>query len=197
MSTICYHVNNFITSDLKSKSNPEYTFNIQYWYDHITHKAQFYDILWHRDESGNPLDWTDATVDFTFHWVNPDFCSTFNVAQDRDWESYKHKQISSDFLDDDDEDETIYNLTYYEMENVWNRQFCFIHASFVTGTSFQYLGRSGDFYPKPSKMYQFTGNSTDFTLAVSYDGRTPQYTDEIVFIVELAYIYTTGEYMAE
>ena len=196
MSTMCYYINNFIKSDLKSKSHPEYAFTLQYWYDSATNKAQFYDVLSDISEDGLSLDWTDATVDFTFHWVNKDFLSTFNDKPETDWASYKHKQISSDFFEEED-DETIYNVTYYEFENVWNRKFCFIHASFVTGTSFQYLGRSGDFYPKPSKMYQFTGNSTDFTLAVSYDGRVPVKTDEIDFIVELAYIYTTGEYMAE
>ena len=42
----------------------------------------------------------------------------------------------------------------FEFSNVWNRRDIFVHASFVNGTSFQFLGRNGEFYPKPSKMYR-------------------------------------------
>ena len=55
---------------------------------------------------------------------------------------------------------TIRDSFYFN--NVWNRESLFVHASFVNGTSFQVLGKSGEFYPKPSKMYRFNGNSPDF-----------------------------------
>ena len=45
----------------------------------------------------------------------------------------------------------------FEFSNVWNRRDIFVHASFVNGTSFQFFGRNGEFYPKPSKMYRFNG----------------------------------------
>ena len=37
-------------------------------------------------------------------------------------------------------------------ENVWDHANIFVRASFVNATSFQYLGRDGDFFHKPSKM---------------------------------------------
>ena len=81
--------------------------------------------------------------------------------------------------------------------NVWNRESLFVHASFVNGTSFQVLGTSGEFYPKPSKMYRFNGNSPDFYFELSYDGIHPIQHKFARFIVQLAYIYNDADYMAE
>ena len=86
---------------------------------------------------------------------------------------------------------------YYEFENVWNREFCFVHASFVNGTSFNYLGRSGEFYPKPSKMYRFGGSSQQFYFELSYDGRTPIKYPLGNFCIDLAFIYHDKDYQAE
>ena len=82
-------------------------------------------------------------------------------------------------------------------ENVWNRQSLFVHASFVTGTSFQVLGEDRDFYPKPSKMYRFNGNSPDFYFELSYDGIHPQKHRFARFVIQLAYIFNDADYMAE
>ena len=195
LSQMCYYINNFITGELRKEVSPEYSFSIHYKYDSVDSSVVFYDMLATRDGSGNNLNWAGSTIDFTITPITSDLCEVLSVPRETSFQSYKKRQSASSFLGVTLASD--YQLTYYKFTSVWNRKFCFVHASFVTGTSFQYLGRSGDFYPKPSKMYQFTGNSTDFTLAVSYDGRTPQYTNEIVFIVELAYIYTTGEYMGE
>lgn len=81
--------------------------------------------------------------------------------------------------------------------NVWNRKSLFVHASFVNGTSFQVLGKSGEFYPKPSKMYRFNGNSPDFYFELSYDGIHPIQHKFARFIVQLSYIYNDADYMAE
>ena len=81
--------------------------------------------------------------------------------------------------------------------NVWNRGSLFVHASFVNGTSFQVLGKSGEFYPKPSKMYRFNGNSPDFYFELSYDGIHPIPFKFARFIVQLSYIYNDADYMAE
>ena len=81
--------------------------------------------------------------------------------------------------------------------NVWNRGSLFVHASFVNGTSFQVLGKSGEFYPKPSKMYRFNGNSPDFYFELSYDGIHPIPHKFARFIVQLSYIYNDADYMAE
>ena len=85
----------------------------------------------------------------------------------------------------------------YTCPDVWNREFLFLHASFVNGTSFNYLGRSGEFYPKPSKMYQAAPSSQQFYFEVSFNGRTPVKFKHISFIVDLAYIYYDKDYKAE
>ena len=85
----------------------------------------------------------------------------------------------------------------FDFYNVWNRESLFVHASFVNGTSFQVLGKSGEFYPKPSKMYRFNGNSPDFYFELSYDGIHPIQHKFARFIVQLAYIYNDADYMAE
>ena len=85
----------------------------------------------------------------------------------------------------------------YEFNQVWNREFLFVHASFVNGTSFNYLGRSGEFYPKPSKMYRFGGSSQQFYFELSFDGRHPLPYKLGAFCIDLAFIYHDREYQAE
>ena len=87
--------------------------------------------------------------------------------------------------------------TEFDFQNVWNRESLFVHASFVNGTSFQVLGKNGEFYTKPSKMYRFNGNSPDFYFELSYDGIHPIPHKFARFIVQLAYIYNDADYMAE
>ena len=84
-----------------------------------------------------------------------------------------------------------------EFPNLWSRSDIFVHASFVSGTSFQYLGRNGDFFPKPSKMWSFTGNSTEFQMWLTQDGKKPIDVKDVSFIVELTFIYSNSEYQAE
>ena len=83
--------------------------------------------------------------------------------------------------------------------HIWNRQFLFVHASFVNGTSFNYLGRSGEFYPKPSKMYRYGGSSQQFYFELSFDGRNPIRGDRRFgqFCIDLAFIYHDRDYQAE
>ena len=95
------------------------------------------------------------------------------------------------------EDYMIGKRRIYEFKNVWNRKDIFVHASFVNGTSFQFLGKNGEFYTKPSKMYRFNGNSPDFYFELSYDGIHPIRHKFARFIVQLAYIYNDADYMAE
>ena len=85
----------------------------------------------------------------------------------------------------------------FSCPDVWNREFLFLHASFVNGTSFNYLGRSGEFYPKPSKMYQAAPSSQQFYFEISFNGRTPVKFKHVSFIVDLAYIYYDKDYKAE
>lgn len=87
----------------------------------------------------------------------------------------------------------------FDFKNVWNRVTLFAHASFVSGTSFQVLGQNDEFYPKPSKMYSYTGNSPDFHFMLSYDGiHTIRGNKKPAnFVIQLAYIYNDSDYMAE
>ena len=85
----------------------------------------------------------------------------------------------------------------FEFNNVWNRESMFVHASFVNTNSFGVLGQSGEFYPKPSKMYRFNGNSPEIWFELSYDGMVPQRHKFARFIIELAFIYNDADYMAE
>ena len=197
MSTMCYKFNEFINSTLSkfAAEKKQYSFSIHYRYDDITNQAMFYGIRNLYDASFNLLNWTNHDVAFTIDNVNNDFCTVFNV-RDNLSKYYANIRVSQLglVLPDGVED---YQTDLFVFSNVWNRRYCFVHANFVSGTSFQYLGRSGDFYPKPSKLYKFNGSTTDFTLAISFNGYQPIRTDEISFIVELAFIYSTGEYLAQ
>ena len=198
MSTMCYNFNKFINEQwgkiTRDNTDTEHVFTVHYKYDNLTNEAMFYAIRNSIDEDGNDrLDWTDFDFDFYIAGANDDFNTCFNVTDTVE----AHGDYASSFSLGITNEQKSYNTSIYKFLNVWNRRYCFVHASFVSGTSFQYLGRSGDFYPKPSKMYKFNGNTTDFTLAISFNGYTPIRTNEISFIVELAFIYTTGEYMAE
>ena len=82
----------------------------------------------------------------------------------------------------------------WSFDNIWNRQFAFVHASFVTGTSFNYLGRSGEFYPSPSKMYPASHSSQQFYFEISFDGMHPVKFNDLMFFIDLAYIYYDKDY---
>ena len=165
--------------------------NLHYNYDVNNSTAFFFNI------NSEKVKWDDENyIEWELFFQTGETGRVFGANIDR-MTDYWRKIQAEDYLKQPVPYDGSYLIKEYKFPNTWNRRYCFLHASFVTGTSFQYLGRSGDFYPKPSKMYQFTGNSTDFTLAVSFDGKQPVNTNEITFIVELAYIYSTGEYMAE
>jgi hypothetical protein len=80
--------------------------------------------------------------------------------------------------------------------NVPSREGIFLHASFVTHTSGGYLGRSGEFYPKPSKIYSDDGQAY-FYIETSLDGyhRIPLPYEN--FTLELTFIIDTNDYLAE
>jgi hypothetical protein len=72
--------------------------------------------------------------------------------------------------------------------NVWNRRVLFIHASFVTSSSQGYLGRGGEFYTQPNKLYYADFPSRQFYLEVSLDGYHPVPLPNENFIVELVFM---------
>jgi hypothetical protein len=81
--------------------------------------------------------------------------------------------------------------------NVWDRRDLYIHASFVNYTSFGYLGRDGEFYPKPSKIYDFAWQPMQFYFQVSFDGMSPVALPYENFEVELSFIIDTKKYQSQ
>jgi hypothetical protein len=88
--------------------------------------------------------------------------------------------------------------TRYEMKDVRPRkaQDVFLHASFVTNSTSGYLGRDGEFYEKPSKVYPDDGQSF-FFIETSLDGYTRTPLPYENFIVELIFIIDSENYMGE
>jgi hypothetical protein len=80
--------------------------------------------------------------------------------------------------------------------NVWNRKNLFIHASFVTYTAYHYLGRSGEFYTKPSKIYDFNFGQQQFWVQTSFDGANFVELPYENFIIELALILDARNYQS-
>jgi hypothetical protein len=85
----------------------------------------------------------------------------------------------------------------YIFPNVWNRRDLYIHASFVNYTAYGYLGRDGEFYPKPSKIYQFDWQPMQFFFEVSFDGMTPVELPYERFEVELSFIIDDKRYQSQ
>ena len=146
-----------------------------------------------------------------FYWTYSYLLKTAWVSLVNPDNAPEHFQFK--FIVDDDYDETS-ECGFYETFNckksdlnkiqnevkfidVWNRETIFVHASFVNTNSFKVLGQAGEFYPKPSKMYRFNGNSPEIWFELSYDGITPRKNKFARFIIELAFIYNDADYMAE
>jgi hypothetical protein len=108
----------------------------------------------------------------------------------------------------DDPDDSFYKLMNWDPEkevkwnemmsgkqvrfpNVWNRQDLYFHGSFVNHTAFNYLGKAGDFYPEPSKLYKADNSTQEFFLEISLDGMTPIDLPYEDFDVELSLIVDT------
>jgi hypothetical protein len=81
--------------------------------------------------------------------------------------------------------------------NVWDRRDLYIHASFVNYTAYGYLGRDGEFYPKPSKIYQFDFQPMQFYFEVSFDGMRPVVLPYEKFEVELSFIIDDKKYQSQ
>jgi hypothetical protein len=89
------------------------------------------------------------------------------------------------------------NTAAWRFTNVWNRRDLYIHASFVNYTAYQYLGRSGEFYMKPSKIYDFNLQPIGFYFEVSFDGMNTVELLHENFIVELTLILDSKRYQSQ
>ena len=57
--------------------------------------------------------------------------------------------------------------------NVWNREYFFVHASYMNLVQYNQLGRTGEIYPKPTKLTRFTSNVPDIEFWTSINGVDP------------------------
>jgi hypothetical protein len=118
--------------------------------------------------------------------IDEDFGYLFN----REHFGWNQLDLSMTGVDDE--------YAWFEYPNVWDRRELFIHASFVTYTSFRYLGRTGEFYTKPSKIYDFHDSSSRlFFFQVSFDGMNIVNLFYENFIVELSLILDSRRYQSE
>jgi hypothetical protein len=81
-----------------------------------------------------------------------------------------------------------------EFKNVWNRRGLFLHASFVSNSAVGYLGRDGEFYTEPSKMYPVENPAPTFSIETSIDGYNRIALPYVNWIVELSFILDADEY---
>ena len=179
LSTICAQLNshfrNSDTWNTDPKDYPEFHYN----YDIDTQKAR----IWLEPVLGSK---TAKKWAFYLEKYNDDFANAFNIEIG-----------DKTYPEEPAEPTTRLNGTTELVFKAWSRQDAFLHASFVSGTSFNYLGRSGEFYTKPSKMYPWHGNTREFWLEVSSDGKKPRAIPHLKFIVELCYIYNDRHYKAQ
>ena len=173
---VCCRMTNVCTSTLRSDLQnlgnvADLTFT--WTYDHKDQKltAKFYPGL---------------ELEATYAWG----FGLFNMNQDM--QDFLNWESSDRFGEEPKAAE--YGTMEFTFTTVWNRQTIFFHASFVTGTSFNYLGRSGEFYPKPSKMYPASHSSQQFYFEVSFDGMHPVKFMNFLFFIDLAYIYYDKNY---
>lgn len=97
-----------------------------------------------------------------------------NVPADHVWE----------FVPDDEK--RYWTLRF---DNVWNRKDLFIHASFASNARNNFLGFLGEFYMKPSKIYEFNFNSIDFQIWTSFDGKNPVFVEGLDLILQLSLMH--------
>jgi hypothetical protein len=116
-------------------NDPEKTIKFEPYYDYRTSMATLtMERTYQADPETHYFSWYLANL-------NEDAKQFFNVAMNP-IQTSNPKQA---------EDGTM----THNFNHIWNREFLFVHASFVNGTTFNYLGRTGEFYTKPSKMYRF------------------------------------------
>ena len=183
LQDICRYANAFIGLNGKGAwtSEPHRTIQLVPYYDYMHSRAT---IEFQRTYTLEVED--KYSYSFRIYDLNEDAQEFFNC---------KNEELPPYVEATKDHDGT----NHYEFTDVWNREFLFVHASFVNGTSFNYLGRSGEFYPKPSKMYRYGGSSQQFYFELSFDGRNPIRGDRRFgqFCIDLAFIYHDRDYQAE
>ena len=55
-------------------------------------------------------------------------------------------------------------------KNVWNREYFFVHASYMNLPQYNQLDRTGNLYPKPTKLIKYTSSNPDIYFWTSING---------------------------
>jgi hypothetical protein len=76
--------------------------------------------------------------------------------------------------------------TITSFHNVWNREHFFVHASFMNLIQYNQLGRSGEIYPKPTKLTRYSSTIPDIEFWTSLNGVDPFVLHDQDFEVDLA-----------
>jgi hypothetical protein len=108
--------------------------------------------------------------------IAPDFCELLNIPEERRKDLREYATLRT-------------------FPNVWDRRDLFIHGSFVTSSAQGYLGRHGEFYTQPNKLYYADFPTKQFYLEVSYDGFTPVQLPYENFIIELTFLIDEEEHV--
>lgn len=78
------------------------------------------------------------------------------------------------------------------IDDVWNMDMLYFHSDFASGSEGGLMAREGDFYQHPIK-YPYPGRKTEFTIWVSFDGKTPTRLNSQDFLVELDFIANSDQ----
>jgi hypothetical protein len=149
--------------------SPTYYISFEYQYDPKTGKLEMRAFL--VDPSNNK---TDCKFEFF----------DINVASENleDFAKFLNQQdltAAVDILEASTATKTFYN--------VWDRNTLFFHASF-SGSRRHLIGRNNDFWPTPSKKYDFRDSTNDFYVSFSTDGLNKLFPYYCNFYLELTFI---------
>ena len=73
-------------------------------------------------------------------------------------------------------------------KNVWDREYLEFHASF-SDSKRRFIGIKGDFYEKPSVLYNSPTDGSTFNVKFTSDGVHPIYPKYCRFIIQLCFVY--------
>ena len=72
--------------------------------------------------------------------------------------------------------------------NVWNREYLEFHASF-SDSKRRFIGIKGDFYEKPTVLYNAPTDGSTFNIKFTSDGKNSIYPKYCRFIIQLVFMY--------
>jgi hypothetical protein len=154
-----------------NKARPEHSiYKMCYAFLSDTNTAR----LFITDLAGTPI--SSETLEIIIDSADDGFFELFNVYSEFD----KARIITS------------YNK--WESSNVWDRKDICVHASFVNNSAFHFLGRDGDFFPQPSKIFYQNMTGNDFEIYLTRDGVNPLDLPFQDFAVELSFLIDRNHY---